>query len=74
MRVFLIFYLLISAAIYASLVQQLDGESNFKERASLLLRGSKDVGPEKQNRWSSQVEDLDGNNNYFYYDSPFSMF
>jgi len=53
MRVFLIFHLLISAAICASLVQQLDGESNFKERPS-------PVGPEKQNRWSSQVEDLDG--------------
>ena len=68
MRVFLIFSLLFSAAMcglvpswWPSLVhRQPDNESSLTERASLLLRGSKDVSPEKLNRWLSKVEVLDG--------------
>jgi len=65
MRIFLILSLLFSAAICASLIQQ-SKESDLKERTSLLLRGSKDVGPEKLNRWLSKVEVLNGNNYFLY--------
>ena len=68
MRVVLIFTLLFSAAMcglvpswLSNLVRrQPDNESDLKERASLLLRGSKDVSPEKLERWLSQVEVLYG--------------
>jgi len=68
MRVFLIFSLLFSAAMcglvpswLSNLVRhQPDNESDLKERASLLLRGNKDVNPKKLNHWLSKVEVLEG--------------
>jgi len=59
MRVFLIFSLLFSAVICASLVHQPDDDSNLKEK--LLLRGRKDADPPKLNRWLPKVEVFDGN-------------
>ncbi len=60
MRVILVLSLFFSAAICGSLIHRQSNEPNFKERASLLLRDSKDVGPEQLNRWLGKVVPLDG--------------
>lgn len=76
MRVVLIFSLLFSAGIcglapswWPNLVhhQPVDNESSLKERASLLLRGSKDVSLAKLNRWLSSVEVLDGKSSIVFF-------
>lgn len=60
MRAVPIFSLYFSVVICASFVVHQSNESNLKERALLLLTESKDVGPEKLNRWLSKVEVLNG--------------
>lgn len=61
MKVFLTLSLFFSAAICGSLIHRQSNESNLRERASLLLRDSKDVSPEQINRWLEKAVPFDGN-------------